>query len=255
LTKTCNSCKAPYQEGAKFCTKCGASIVKNSLEVKVSSLNLVIAFYVSIIVFIAISYFVSENYPASFTADITMEILFALLIIGFSLTNIKSIIKLYRFPKLKPTVYIMVFLVPICSAFLIFYGISYIEQHLLLEEGNSYISTYFYLENPLLWSIIFVAILPPIFEELAFRGYLFDQLKKITSEKITIIATAILFALVHFSFLSLLWIFPFGLFLGYLRKKYNTLWLCMIVHFIHNFIVILLDYYYYMNPSFEDFSI
>ena len=84
-----------------------------------------------------------------------------------------------------------------------------------------------------------------VFEELAFRGYLYNQLRKVTSDKNTIIATAFLFALIHFSFLSLIWIFPFGLLLGYFRKKYNTLWLGMIIHFIHNFIVLMLDYYFY----------
>jgi membrane protease YdiL (CAAX protease family) len=107
---------------------------------------------------------------------------------------------------------------------------------------NTYVQ-YLYLEHPLAWGIFFIAILPPIFEELAFRGYLFNLLKRVTNARNTIIATSFLFALVHFSFISIIWIFPFGLLLGYLRNKYNTLWLGMIIHFIHNLIVFLLDYF------------
>tara|TARA_Y100000780_G_C13561857_1_gene369410 strand:- start:355 stop:666 length:312 start_codon:yes stop_codon:yes gene_type:complete len=95
------------------------------------------------------------------------------------------------------------------------------------------------------WAILFIAITPPIFEELAFRGFLFNQLQKVVSERVTIIATAFIFALVHFSFISLLWIFPFGIVLGYLRSKYNTLWYGIIIHFIHNFLVLMMDYYFY----------
>lgn len=254
MATNCTSCKEPNKEEAKFCSKCGANIVKSNLNLKISSLNAVIAFYVLMIIFIAVAYFISLNYPASFASDITIEILFAALIIGFSLTNAKELIKLYKLPKISLTALLLIGIIPVCTAFLIYHGVTYFESVFNPESSNNYFSAYLYLDNPLAWSIFFIAILPPIFEELAFRGYLFNQLKKITSEKITIIATASLFALVHFSFISILWIFPFGVFLGYLRKRYNTLWLSMMVHFIHNLIVLILDYYEYTSLTFEQIS-
>ena len=100
-------------------------------------------------------------------------------------------------------------------------------------------------------AFLFIAITPPVFEELAYRGFLFNQLEKVTSPQTTIILTAFIFALVHFSIISLLWIFPFGLLLGYLRYKYNTLWLGIVIHFIHNLIVLSLDYYYFETALLE----
>ena len=99
--------------------------------------------------------------------------------------------------------------------------------------------------NAIMWSYIFIAFVPALFEELGFRGYLFNQMLKIASPTITIIVTGFLFALMHMSFISMIWLVPFGIFLGYLRLKYNVIWLGMIVHFIHNAIVLGFDIYYF----------
>lgn len=212
---------------------------------KESSLTKVITFYVITIIFIVVTYFLSDHFFQNFTVELIIEISFAVFVLAFALSNFKEIQKLYRIPKLPIGAYILTILVPIVSGFVVYFGIDFINELIDPLASTNTFEEYSYLEYPLLWAIISIAIMPPIFEELAFRGYLFGVLKKITSDQITIIATSFLFALVHFSFISLLWIFPFGLFLGYLRKKYNTLWLCMIAHFIHNFIVVMLDYYSY----------
>jgi len=136
---------------------------------------------------------------------------------------------------------------PIFTSFGVYFFIEFINGFIFEEESLNYFVTYAYLDNPLFWAILFIAILPPIFEELAFRGFLFNKLKEVSSNQVTIIGTAFIFALVHFSFLSFIWIFPFGIVLGYLRSRYNTLWIGMIIHFIHNFIVLMIDYYQYLE--------
>ena len=144
----------------------------------------------------------------------------------------------------------MTIFVPIASAFLVYYGIEWVNNALEFTDENIF-EEYSYYNNSLFWAIIFTAILPPVFEELAFRGFLFNQMRKVSSIQVTIIATSFIFALVHFSFISFLWIFPFGIFLGYLRQRYQTLWLPMIVHFIHNFLVLMLDYAQYTPEAFD----
>ena len=127
---------------------------------------------------------------------------------------------------------------------------------LILIPSNLFlISQYDYeaYTNTFFWVLIFYTVIPPIFEELAFRGFLFNQLRTIVSPSVTILATAFIFALIHFSWISIVWIFPFGIVLGYLRHRYNTLWLGMIIHFIHNLLVVLLDYYYYNSEIYLEF--
>ena len=169
--------------------------------------------------------------------------------LGFCALDWKAIAKLYLLSKVDLKGVLMTLLVPIASAFLVYYGIEWLNGVLDWYDENIY-EEYIYYENTLFWAILFTTIIPPIFEELAFRGFLFNEMRKVSSVQVTIIGTSFLFALVHFSLISFIWIFPFGLFLGYLRQRYNTLWLCMVAHFIHNFLVLMLDY---MNYSPEVF--
>lgn len=239
----CGNCGEINVEQAKFCSKCGTSIFKNSDENRVKSLNLIIAFYVTFLVFALISFSISDLSSNGFVTELSIEIAFALLVIGFCTYDYKNILKLYRIPKLKWEIWLFAFGFPIFSSFAVYFFVEIVNSLLFNQESINYFEQYILLSNPLFWSFVFIAVLPPVFEELAFRGFLFNQLVKVTSRKLTIIATAFIFALIHFSFISFIWIFPFGLVLGYLRNKYNTLWLGIIVHFIHNLIVLLIDYY------------
>lgn len=242
----CLHCTAPLPKKANFCGQCGTAVETSVSNRFQKSVYYIIAFYVSFLLLAIISTVVFSA-DTSFFSEVLVEIIFILMTLGFCTLDIKGIIKLYRFPKMDIKGGLMTFLVPVGSAFLVYYGIYWLNNALELYDENVF-AEYSYYENSLFWAILFIAILPPIFEELAFRGFLFNQMRKVSSVQVTIIATSFLFALVHFSFISFIWIFPFGLFLGYLRQRYQTLWLSMIVHFIHNFLVLMLDYMYY-NPD------
>lgn len=242
---TCKTCNNFFEEGVNFCPKCGTQVKKNSKDISRKSLDLIILFYVAILIFSVISYFLYEKYPYSLGVELIIEAVFIALIIGFSSLHLQNILKLYK-PfngDYKAVLFSMIF--PIISGLLVYYSIEYVNFWLFEDYTFNIIDEYYYTENPFFWAFLFVVIIPPIFEELAFRGFLFNQLLKVTSTKVTIVATSFIFALIHFSIISLVWIFPFGIVLGYLRSKYNTLWLGMIVHFIHNLIILLLDYYYF----------
>ncbi|WP_028889089.1 CPBP family intramembrane glutamic endopeptidase [Tenacibaculum ovolyticum] len=233
----CKNCKIVFDSKINFCSTCGAEITSK----KSTTLDTIIAFYITIIVFIGISYYVFKAYDNSFWSEVLIESIFIIIVVGYSIFDLKNITPLYKLPKINKWYLNLFILFTIINAFIVYYITGFINT-LTNNFSNNYYEDYLYLENPLLWSIIFIAILPPIFEELAFRGFLFNLLNKIVSKKSTIIATSFLFALVHFSFISLIWIFPFGLFLGYLRSKYKSLWIPMIIHFIHNFIILMIDY-------------
>ena len=242
MSTKCNLCNTLFKENINFCSKCGNSLSKSNND-KASSINLIIAFYITMLLFsFTSSYIYTISY--SFTNEIITEIIFAFLVLGFSLFGYKKILKLYRIPDLGWKVWLFAIVFPIISSVFVNFFVDFLNSLFSLEETENYYTQYVFLEYPLFWSILFIAILPPIFEELAFRGFLFNQLKKVISNKQTIVATAFIFALIHFSVISFIWIFPFGLVLGYLRSKYNTLWLGMLVHFIHNLIIVFIDYTY-----------
>jgi len=189
-----------------------------------------------------LSYYLSEGFNGSFAIELLIEGLFALIIVSFSFIDYNNILKLYRVPKIHWKIWVAAFIFPLISSAVVYYFVEFSNSFFLIEESSNYYIDYIHLEYPLLGAIFFIVILPPIFEELAFRGFLFNQLQKVANTKVTIIATAFLFALIHLSIISFIWIFPFGLLLGYLRSKFNTLWLGMIIHFIHNLVVVLIDY-------------
>ncbi|WP_179009169.1 CPBP family intramembrane glutamic endopeptidase [Winogradskyella forsetii] len=242
---SCKKCHATFESEVKFCSNCGVEIQKSSIENRAETLNFIIIFYVVFLVYAASFYLISSELEQSLALDITFESIFAVLVLGFSVFDYKSIFKLYKLPKIDWKIIVFTVIFPLFSAFSVYFSIDYLNAYIFETIDDNYYEAYLYLDQPLLWSILFIAILPPIFEELAFRGFLFNQLQKVVSEKVTIIGTAFIFALVHFSFISLLWILPFGLILGYIRSKYNTLWYGIIIHFIHNFIVLMIDYYSY----------
>ncbi|WP_430467300.1 CPBP family glutamic-type intramembrane protease [Winogradskyella ouciana] len=251
MDKSCSSCKTVFLEEVKFCTNCGQSLLKSKVGTRTTSLNIILAFYVIFLLFAVAAYFLYEQYPFSLKVEIIIESIFALLVLGFSALDYKAILKLYKLPKIDWKIVTFSVVFPIFSAFTVYFTVEYANTHLFESFEDNYYGGYTFLDHPLFWAILFTAILPPIFEELAFRGFLFNQLQKLVSEKVTIIATAFIFALVHFSFISLIWILPFGLILGYIRSKYNTLWYGIVIHFIHNFIIIMIDYYTYNSTLLE----
>ncbi len=246
---TCKNCGKNLDVNSRFCSSCGNQISKNSEIGKELTISKIIWFYVVMIIFLITSVFTQEKLDYSIYSEITFEFIFILIVLLFSLSNYKEIIQLYRIPKKRYIQYTLAFLIPFVSSFSVSFFIDLVEN-----LSDSLISTNMYADYAsykysLSIAFVFIAVLPAIFEELAFRGYLYNLLKKISSEKTTIIATAFIFALVHFPFLSLIWIFPFGLILGYFRMKYKTLWFGMIIHFIHNLIVLLIDFYDYNQLS------
>ncbi|AUC75094.1 CPBP family intramembrane glutamic endopeptidase [Olleya sp. Bg11-27] len=239
----CRQCNYSFETKVKFCSQCGASVAITTTTKKIKNVNIIISFYVAMLVFIVSAYYVDITFPFNLEAELIVEIGFACIVIGFASLDLQPILKLYSFKTIKLKLIVFSIITPIVTSLFVYFFIEFINYVFLLSNDTNYYQSYLYLDYPLFWAIVFIAILPPIIEELAFRGVLFNQLQKVTSNKVTIIATAFLFALIHFSILSFLWIFPFGLLLGYLRSRYSTLWLGIIIHFIHNLSIVLLDYY------------
>ncbi|MEP0265295.1 CPBP family intramembrane glutamic endopeptidase [Dokdonia sp.] len=243
-THHCDNCSAPLVAKAKFCGSCGASIKCSKNAGLEKSVYAIIAFYVAFLVLAIVNNTVFAT-DYSFTSEVIIEVAFIVITLGFCFLDWRAIIRLYIIRDIDVKGILMTLLIPIGSAVVVYYGIDWINEALGEYGDSNMFAEYVAYENSLFWAIFFIAILPPIFEELAFRGFLFNELRKVSSVQVTIIGTSFLFALVHFSLISFIWIFPFGIFLGYLRQRYQTLWLGMIVHFIHNFLVLMLDYYFY----------
>ena len=86
--------------------------------------------------------------------------------------------------------------------------------------------------NPI-FTVIFVVIIGPIFEELIFRGTLFKKLK-VYGDKTAILYTAIAFGLFHCNISQIPFAIVVGLFLGYAKARTNNIIYPIIMHMAVN---------------------
>ena len=96
---------------------------------------------------------------------------------------------------------------------------------------------------PALVMIYSIALYPAIFEELAFRGVLYNYLNTFLDERLVVIVTGFTFGIMHLSFISLFWLVPFGILVGAMRKRFGTIWYGVIFHFTFNLVAVLFDLY------------
>ena len=87
----------------------------------------------------------------------------------------------------------------------------------------------------LLYTILVIAIVPSIGEELLFRGYLQQKFSNwLASPHIAILITSFFFSAVHLDLQGLIPRFFLGSLLGYLYYWSGSLWLPILAHFVNN---------------------
>lgn len=95
-----------------------------------------------------------------------------------------------------------------------------------------------------LWLLfIMLVVLPPIAEEILFRGFIYSSLRPKMNKIIAAIITSLLFALPHLfeSNSGILWIagcdtFILSMVLVYVREKTDKLWASMLIHALKNLV-------------------
>lgn len=90
--------------------------------------------------------------------------------------------------------------------------------------------------------IFFICVIPAVTEELFFRGVLTGCLSK-CSVFVAALFSELCFALYHLSVFSFVYQFIFGVILGILRWKSNSVIPCVIAHFLNNFIILSIEFF------------
>lgn len=105
------------------------------------------------------------------------------------------------------------------------------------DEYNRQIAVIARMDNSLDYaiSIIIIAFLPALFEETLFRGALQNLLSRLTKLPIlSIVISAVIFSVVHFSYLGFLSRFALGFLLGWFYYRTGNIWLNIAGHFCNN---------------------
>ncbi len=84
--------------------------------------------------------------------------------------------------------------------------------------------------------LVFIAlvVLPPIAEELLFRGYLFGRLRERFGFWVTAIVVSVAFGAIHLQWNVGIDVAILSLFLCYVREKTGSIWASMVLHAIKN---------------------
>ena len=87
--------------------------------------------------------------------------------------------------------------------------------------------------------IFSICVIPAITEEIAFRGLVQHWLQVAIKPMHALLLASALFAAMHFSMLSFPYLFGVGMLLGWAKLKTGSLYPSMLIHFLHNLIVIM----------------
>jgi hypothetical protein len=105
-------------------------------------------------------------------------------------------------------------------------------------------------------SILSVLMLAPIFEEIIFRGYILKGFLSTYPSRKAIIASAIIFGIVHFYPYQIIGAIPIGLFFGWIYYKTRSLGITIILHSFTNLIALFTGWLHfkYGNQTIESIS-
>ncbi len=80
---------------------------------------------------------------------------------------------------------------------------------------------------------VFVA---PIFEEIFFRGFLLQGLRRVLGDTWAVLISSLIFAIIHFSVASFPLLLILGIILGVMRIKTKSIWPGVILHSLNNLV-------------------
>lgn len=97
-------------------------------------------------------------------------------------------------------------------------------------------------------TVLSTAVAPALVEEFACRGIIFGSLKKY-GEGFAVVASAIVFGVMHGNFEQIPFAFLVGLILGYIRVVSGSVLVCCIVHGLNNLVSVVGIYLYEIAPA------
>jgi len=237
----CGNCNEPINSGSRFCSHCGCSIIENAegtTEEKWNAIKQAALFFMIHAVACCLLSFV--DYFHAFTWSIVFDILLAAASVIFFVINwskLKSVLVWRNFSILKLLGYCAI---AFGASLVVNFIVGWLNRS-LFSTDYSYYEFYASHRHSIALAIFFVAVMPALFEELGYRGFLLGKLMLVTDEKQSIFISSFVFAIMHRSFISLFWLIPFALWLGYIRTKENTLWYGACIHFCFNFTAVMLE--------------
>jgi membrane protease YdiL (CAAX protease family)/ribosomal protein S27AE len=238
--KTCTQCGSFIADHSRFCNHCGtaqytaAQVVFQEKWTLIKqaaffySLDIVVCCLALFDAFRGLSWLIIFDGVMAFTA---------VAFFAYNWKDNKEVLKWKSFSWQKLAAYAAI---AMSASLLVHYSVGWLNVTIYSKEVSYYNFFEQYGYGKILL-ISFTAVFPALFEELGYRGYLLQTLLKATDTQQAIYISAFLFAIIHLSFISLFWLIPFALFLGYTRVRENTIWYGVFFHFCFNLTACLME--------------
>lgn len=234
--RPCPGCGAPLKPGAAFCSSCGrAAVTVVAPAPAQGSLFHAIWLYVALLGVQLVVMAYARLTDNAFAADAGGTLLFAVATLAFYLPVRRHLAGAsatfgLRWPWALAIVGGAVVIAAIVTAYIAgLTSLFGIHQPSTLEWLG---------DEPWPWTIALVVVMPPLVEELAFRGVIYSGLRTSLSVGESLVVSAFAFAMIHLSIPTMLTHFPLGLYFGWLRHRSGSLWPGVLAHACHNAIIV-----------------
>ncbi len=240
---SCGVCTKPVKTYNRFCYNCGNNLMFDDAQTNVYNNSgfraALIFFFTYLLICLAVhSTAAFNNYSREFWIEILIASL-TLIYVRKDVDEIKPLLQFTNFSWVRLISYIM-------AAAILSFIINVIVSKLnisFFEHNTGYYNRYRDYSMPALLMIYSIALHPALFEELAFRGVLYNYLDKFLNGRFAVIISAFMFAVAHLNLISIIWLLPFGIIVGNMRKRFGTIWYGVIFHFTFNAITVFFDLY------------
>lgn len=236
MSDACIACGTAYKANAAFCAACGQRRIVLGDQ---GELRFVFTFYIAVLLAMVPGFiYVAHMDGDVFKTDIVLSAIVLVVTLGFALTRRSLWWPLYKTAGFGLRGYaIVVLAAPIVLALVLGY-VHGLSKAFGLHVPNEIEA---FTGHHILWAIGLIAIMPPLVEELAYRGVIFSGLRASFGLWESIVISSFAFALMHISLPALITHLPLGMYFCYLRYRSNSLWPSMLAHALHNAGVILIE--------------
>lgn len=240
----CPHCTSPVRHADLFCGSCGRELaIENETSEPRKDIFARVApaliFYFANLLLFAI-YKLTPVFGEDFDALLAVSIIDILMVAGFCAYYWKTLWPLYALRRIRTNILLITIGAAVAAAFGVNLVADFINISLFDEVSES--TQFTGIENPFLWSVLLICIQPAVFEEVTFRGFLYNNIREVTTTTGAILISSFMFGFLHLAFISLLWLVPLGLAAAWLRAKYDTLWYGIVAHFCYNFTIVVIEY-------------
>ncbi len=123
----------------------------------------------------------------------------------------------------------------------------------LIFNGLAYNATKSFIPGSgfdIVFNVLFICLLPALFEELLFRGIVLTRYEEMYGTVKSIMMCGVVFAFLHGNITTFIPQFIVGVYLSFVVIKFNSIYYGMIAHFVHNIITLIVHIIWNNNYSY-----